>query len=740
MSTTNLKGLRSQPLSSYLAAVGLLRVLSEQRDSSITGCWNIDAFQVDGIDSEEIVEFLINDFVPSPVFSPWNKEGDPSQNKRTAEQLRELRNSGEERFDGYVAVLDAYDRSSNSGWASFDKAARLTWWRANAPDEALAWTDAAFVLGVDDDPKFPPLLGTGGNDGRFEFSRLLHGELIRLFINPKTSAMASGWLRSFLFSEPGPPLVESTLGAYNSDASGTPNSSASGSAKSASNPWEIVLAFEGLLALAGSVASRLGSGRARTMSAPFMVRSSMVDDGEVATEDSRGELWAPLWSRPVRWSELRHLLGEGRMEWNGNQARSTVDAARAVASLGTDRGLDGFERFNLMKRNGLAFVAVPVGRANARSTPGIHLLSQIDPWVSQVRRFSAKSVGISLAMREVDRAQMRVVSQRGAPSAYLDVLIALAALERAIGANAAARSDSSPFPSKVRGRPALAASDWLEQIGGSGEAYADPALRLAVGLASLRDSRGTSEFDQPYPLMALALRGLSARKSADNREALAWSQDSHGRDVAALAASRAGEQVLAEVLTRRLREADEVLPASSVDSSSVIRASYSNGTWVSLSAVSSLFNGTVDPLHVLHTARGLSMLDDWTEVRLPGESTREVPTVVEPWFAAVRLCLLDRRSVIEVPTESGSRQLAMPLAPRSWGRLITAGRLDDVGQEAGRRLRRAGHPAPRSSIPPDGTTQIAVLIALLVRLSNFDLGTLSRSLIPTYMSSTHSSS
>ena len=49
--------------------------------------------------------------------------------------------------------------------------------RNRCPDELLPWIDAAIVL-AGDDTFFPPMLGTGGNDGRLEFSTNFHQRLL----------------------------------------------------------------------------------------------------------------------------------------------------------------------------------------------------------------------------------------------------------------------------------------------------------------------------------------------------------------------------------------------------------------------------------------------------------------------------------------------------------------------------------------------------------------------------------
>ena len=49
--------------------------------------------------------------------------------------------------------------------------------RNRCPDALLPWIDAAVVL-TGEDTFFPPLLGTGGNDGRLDFSTNFHQRLL----------------------------------------------------------------------------------------------------------------------------------------------------------------------------------------------------------------------------------------------------------------------------------------------------------------------------------------------------------------------------------------------------------------------------------------------------------------------------------------------------------------------------------------------------------------------------------
>ncbi len=56
--------------------------------------------------------------------------------------------------------------------------------RNRCPDELLPWIDAAVVL-AGDGPVFPPLLGTGGNDGRLDFSTNFHQSLLDVIETPR---------------------------------------------------------------------------------------------------------------------------------------------------------------------------------------------------------------------------------------------------------------------------------------------------------------------------------------------------------------------------------------------------------------------------------------------------------------------------------------------------------------------------------------------------------------------------
>lgn len=169
-----LQGCAPIPLASYLKALGILRLVAEQADPAARGCWRDDAFVLHtGLDSESLQRFFLEDYVPTPVIAPWNGGSGfhPGDNQSGIGPIEQ----------GTASRLEPYRRAIQSSRAilaqhhadtegeSDAKALLLTRLRAQLDDDALAWLDAVYLL-TEEKPKYPPLLGTGGNDGRLDFT------------------------------------------------------------------------------------------------------------------------------------------------------------------------------------------------------------------------------------------------------------------------------------------------------------------------------------------------------------------------------------------------------------------------------------------------------------------------------------------------------------------------------------------------------------------------------------------
>ncbi|GIU94711.1 MAG: hypothetical protein KatS3mg012_1168 [Gaiellaceae bacterium] len=71
-----LTGLTPDALATYLAALGVLRLLAEQRDPDVRGFWRDEHFVlVTKLSEDEVQEFFLNEYAPSPILAPWNGGG-----------------------------------------------------------------------------------------------------------------------------------------------------------------------------------------------------------------------------------------------------------------------------------------------------------------------------------------------------------------------------------------------------------------------------------------------------------------------------------------------------------------------------------------------------------------------------------------------------------------------------------------------------------------------------------------
>lgn len=156
-------------------------------DPTATAAWTPDGLMI-GTTVSDIATWLADEYVPTPVLSPWNggsgfgaKDKEPI---RRFARLREHPSPRLARLRETISVAEAVvARARERGWLTeagvADKAAVVLEFRNRCPEELLPWIDAAIVL-TGGDPQFPPILGTGGNDGRLDFSTNFHEQLMEV--------------------------------------------------------------------------------------------------------------------------------------------------------------------------------------------------------------------------------------------------------------------------------------------------------------------------------------------------------------------------------------------------------------------------------------------------------------------------------------------------------------------------------------------------------------------------------
>jgi CRISPR-associated protein Csx17 len=590
----SLTGCTPTPLASYLKALGVLRLLSEQNPGrSIRGAWERGHFSLHGeTTSEQLLAFFLDEYAPTPILSPWNgasgfyfregkaKEKDPLTGKLLKTGVRDQKTAAtgivesiskatSPRFAPLVSCIRTaksilVQRGLIAAPKEEEKAELLHSLRNRLPDPFVEVLDAAYVL-LQDGAKPPPLLGTGLNDGALDFSSNFMQRLTELFELPDVtpSVQSAAWLEHALFGTTFAGMSGSAIGQFNPGATGGPNSSTGFDAKPAMNPWEFILMMEGAILFAAASVKRLESSSIGQLAYPFCVRQSGVGYGSAALSDeenSRCEMWMPLWDKPAGLAELKALLSEGRAQVNGRPARHGVDFARAVASLGVDRGITAFQRYGFQVRNGLSYFATPLERVPVRRNRlATQLLGPLDGWLDQFRR-AAHGMAPSSAASAAQRLENAIMAfcKNSDPQRTQEMLIALGRCERAMAGSQkwAQEAFLKPIP--------LLQPRWLSAADTGTTEY-----RLAAALAGL-----TGPVGKTWLPLRCHLEPVAAGRKEDRRW-YSW-QDNASRDVVwhggllpdALNAILARRVVLA---TRGERLADSsVIPARLGDIASFV--------------------------------------------------------------------------------------------------------------------------------------------------------------------------
>lgn len=542
--THRLLGCTPAPLASYLKALAVLRLVAEQAgDPDATGCWRDDVFVLrTRLSEDELLQFFLEGYAPTPLVAPWNGGSGffPKDNK---DGIQPLTSTDTDRFRGYRAAIKRAQEAIQAfrlreSPKNEQKVAFLQTLRSRAPEDLLRWMDAAVIL-ADESPAYPPLLGTGGNDGRLDFTNNFMqrlGEVLDIE-NGRARPEAMELLRMAFFAVPTPALSARAIGQFAPGSAGGPNASSGFEGGAQVNAWDFILMLEGALLLAASAARRLEASRGAVLAAPFTVRSRLATEGAAASgddADARGELWMPLWCRPFSVEELRALFAEGRAALGTRPARDGLDFARAVARLGVDRGISAFQRYAFVMRSGKAFLATPLSRLAVRRNAHADLIDEFEQrdWLGRLQRY-ARDDKASNAFRAVAArldAALFALTQSPGRTVIQDVLRQLGRIEGLCATSAQTRDTIGPVP--------LLSAQWAQRADDG-----SPEFRIALALAGL-----SLRWEEGDRARTLGMRAHLAPVAPDGRS---WD------DNARLTCWGAGpvERNLAAVLYRRRLEA-----------------------------------------------------------------------------------------------------------------------------------------------------------------------------------------
>ena len=442
-----LTGCTPEPLMSYLKALGILRLVSEQADPDATACWRNELFVLRSkFDEDGLVNFFLHDYRPTPILVPWSgndffavtqTESDPQYKKTPTGPaiIEAFLKSSSERIAPYRRaiqdVLGALHQVSIETKSEMEKnkPKYLATLRSHASDEVVAWIDSAAVI-LEKSTPFSALLGSGGgSDGNTHFSDNFMQNLWEMLDDfdcqrvakrgnrsSSTTELSTNLLRHALFGEYSDELAfKRTSALYDSGAVGGPNATQGMSRDSLSNPWNIILLFEGSLAFGGALVRRSNPKTAKSNDRgavfPFQFRHTVTEGDNTADKEGAGrEVWLPLWSHRATWAEISYLLAEGRAENGRKTAQYGVDMARAAASLGIDRGISSFYRYAIVKGRvgGENYTtAACLGRFDVEPRHNVDLFRELDWWLDRFRRTcSAKETPgrFKAALRRIESA------------------------------------------------------------------------------------------------------------------------------------------------------------------------------------------------------------------------------------------------------------------------------------------------------------------------------------------------
>lgn len=628
-----LAGCSPTPLAHYLKALGVLRLVAEQKDATARGWWRDETFHLaTSLTRDELERFFLDEYQPTPLITPWNGGSGfyPKDNKSGIEPIER---SSAARFEPYRTTigagreLTAHLKESPKDDAKFELLGKCRrTWRGSPLD----WLDAALVLDEEGSPAYPALLGTGGNDGRLDFTNNFMQRLTELFDCATTDAAAypasRALLAASLFATAAPGLKDNAIGQFFPGAAGGANSTVGYGGGALVNSWDFVLMLEGAIVLASALTRRVTTESLPQASAPFAVYASAAGYASAADgEKNRGEQWMPLWDRAATYRELANFVSEGRCQIHessgGRQSKSAqrpLDVARAIGRLGVARGVNAFQRFGYIERNGQANLATPLGRWNvpAQPVPNLELIDEIKPWFDQLQRAGGDKnapAGISRAARVCENAMLACCRDQADAARWQRLFIALGEAEAQL-----VRSPGFTGKNVVKGLQPLGAfinglsPRWLNAINDR-----SPELRLALAFAGQHGARvresGKPDLTDPVrghflPLDAETKNRWVPRKFATSGEKLR-------QDTRVVCVIGDIERDAIALVRRRIIEARQsgvsCLPLRPVDR-----------TEASLSDILRFLSGELDAAKILDLARPLMALR-WEEL------AKEVPTLRE---------------------------------------------------------------------------------------------------------------
>jgi CRISPR-associated protein Csx17 len=662
----HLTGCAPTPLAWYLKGLGLLRLVSGQKDPTARGWWQNESFHLATVlDQDALTKFLLEEYSPTPIMDPWNggsgfypkdtKDGFAAIERSTAKRLKA--------YSGALALAKSVVGDRKESPKDDEKQTMLVALRQQLRGEQLEAMNAAIVLRGSGRPDYPSLLGTGWNDGRLDFSNNFMQRLAELFdcSSPDggPTALARDLLPNALYGSPAAGLQKKkAIGQFLPGSAGGANCTTGADGDSLVNPWDFVLMLEGAILFTASVVRRAALDAATSAAAPFALRGTPSGYASASPQesDARGEQWMPLWEQPCTLDDLRRLLSDGRAQLGSSAASRPVDFARAIARLGVARGITAFQRFGYIVRNGQANLATPLGRWFVASQPRQELLDDLTRWLQSLQRVARGDAPTSFKTncQRLEEAILAACGSGDQAMRWQAVLLTMANIEydMASASGFTAANHLQPIP-RLR-------TDWIEAADDG-----SPEFRLALALAMQSADGGLQD---PVRSHWLPL---------DEKGHFAVDKYGLRKDPRVVCHGLEPERSLIALVQRRLTEGGK----GALNRAPLMAA---KGCAADLLDISAFLSGSLDTGRLLTLARALMALDRWnfgkTVWSLSHPQAGSEPPVLYALF---------RLTCLPWPLKRGASTVAIRCDPAIIARLA-AGDLASAGDIALRRLRSSG--------------------------------------------------
>ena len=687
----HLTGCAPAPLAHYLKALGILRLVAEQKDPSARGWWKDEAFHLaTTLDRNELERFFLDEYRPTPMFNPWGARSGyyaGSSEKSSRSALEQIEQSQDKRFESFQTAIstirsiltEQFGGKKPEEDTEKERLVRLV--RQSVDSASSAWMDTC-VTCLSNGTAHPAIFGTGASEGSGSYMSaymlaLQEAVIKRSYDEGLKAALWGNAIPATTWSE--------TFGHFLPVGIG--------------GPWELLLSFEGICLVRSAVTSTSKPQSSKWMSSPFFVAPIAAAYGSASAQDEiavnkgkkmpgRGEQWFPLWDRPLQNGEIRTVFGQGRASIKRGTARNAVSMTVAIANLGVQRGISRFVRFGYQQRNNLAtHFAVPLGQFSVpdRSATGAELIYEVLPWIERLRNIlrTAKNPPSSLlrAVRNVDGILMSLCERFHLKTSWQALLLALAEIEEQM-----VRSHTFTAKQRLKPIPPLSGA-WIEATNDRSSEF-----QLAVALAlQCGDTEGRNHIRQHW---------LPLDKT--NKTGPAFAADSNGlrKDPEVVCHGLEPERDLLSLLQRRSIRSDKHLPL-------VGHPHF----FASPSDIGALLNGSVDLRKTMQLARALLALDrrNLGTSRLESNST-SLPAI----YALFRLVTLPW------PLEIKGSTIPIRFDPAILSRLVSGGSdsLRVAGEMAIRRLKAAKLTPVLRHIAGDDKLALRIAVSLAFPISH----------------------